>query len=134
MEITVKNFGNLPGGTPAELFTLDTGRGMEVDITNYGGIITSIRIPDKHKQPGDVVLGFDTLEDYLGDHPYFGAIIGRFGNRIGKGHFKLDRKQYTLAKNKGNKYLHGGTKGFDKVLWTASKEKTLLPLHGSASG
>lgn len=125
MEITVKNFGNLPDGRSVELHTLNNGRGMEVDITNYGGIITSIRIPDKHKQPGDVVLGFDNLEGYLGDHPYFGAIIGRYGNRIGKAQFMLEGKQYTLAKNNGENHLHGGMKGFDRVLWTASKEKTL---------
>lgn len=125
MEITVKHFGNLPDGRSAELYTLNNGMGMEVDITNYGGIITSIRVPDKHKQPGDVVLGFDSLEEYLGDHPYFGAIIGRYGNRIGKGQFTLEGKEYTLAKNNGQNHLHGGNQGFDKVLWTASKEKTL---------
>ncbi len=98
---------------------------MEVYITNYGGIVTSIRIPDKNKVPGDVVLGFDNLEDYLGEHPYFGAIVGRFANRIDKGQFTLEGKEYTLAQNNGPNHLHGGIHGFDKVLWTAATEKSL---------
>jgi aldose 1-epimerase len=125
MEVTKKKFGTLPDGREVMLFTLDNGRGMEVDITNYGGIITSLRIPDKNKEPGDVVLGFETLEEYLGEHPYFGAIVGRFANRIAGGEFTLEGQKYSLVLNNGPCHLHGGTVGFDKVLWTAATEKTL---------
>ncbi|MFC2090622.1 aldose epimerase family protein [Bacteroidota bacterium] len=123
MEITSHEFGKLPDGTTAILFRMNNGKGMEVDITNYGGIVTAIRIPDRHKQPGDVVLGFDSLEGYLGEHPYFGAIIGRVANRIGKGRFVLDGKEYIIAQNNGENHLHGGLIGFDKVLWSAKTEQ-----------
>lgn len=125
MDIVKKHFGTLPGGKNVELFTLSNGKGMEVDIINYGGIITAIRIPDKHKEPGDVVLGFDTLEEYLGEHPYFGAIVGRFANRIEDGKFELDGTTYQLARNNDGNHLHGGLEGFDKKHWTASVHKTL---------
>ncbi|MEX2371311.1 MAG: aldose epimerase family protein [Bacteroidales bacterium] len=125
MEITELLFGKLPDGREARLYTLANDQGMEVDITNYGGIVTAIRIPDKHMEPGDVVLGFDNLNDYLGEHPYFGAIIGRVANRIDKGKFTLHGKTYSLAQNNGPNHLHGGITGFDKVLWTASREKRL---------
>lgn len=125
MDISQQKFGNLQDGREVTLYSLSNDRGMEVDITNYGGIVTAIRIPDKNFKPGDVVLGFDTLEGYLGDHPYFGAIIGRFGNRIAKGRFELEGIEYELAVNNGGNHLHGGIVGFDKVLWTAAKEKTL---------
>ncbi len=124
MEIIKNAFGTLPDGREAFLFSLKNDAGMEVDITNYGGIITSIRIPDKKKEPGDVVLGFNTLEDYLREHPYFGAIVGRFANRIDKGQFTLEGEKYKLAQNNGPNHLHGGIRGFDKVLWTAATEKT----------
>ena len=125
MDIVKKHFGTLPGGKNVELFTLSSGKGMEVDIINYGGIINAIRIPDKHKEPGDVVLGFDTLEEYLGEHPYFGAIVGRFANRIEDGEFEMDGTTYKLARNNNGNHLHGGLEGFDKKLWTASVHKTL---------
>lgn len=125
MEITKKIFGTLPDGREALIFSLKNDSGMEVDITNFGGIITALRIPDKNKEPGDIVLGFETLEDYLGEHPYFGAIVGRYANRINGGKFTLNGKEYTLAQNNGPNHLHGGTEGFDKKLWTASTEKTL---------
>lgn len=125
MEITKKKFGLLPDGREVLLYSLKNNNGMEVDIINYGGIITAIRIPDKHKEPGDVVLGFETLDAYLAEQPYFGAIIGRYANRIADGRFTLDGKEYKLAVNNGPNHLHGGTKGFDKVLWTSSVEKTL---------
>jgi aldose 1-epimerase len=125
MEIAKKTFGKLPDGREAFLFNLKNDSGMEVDITNYGGIVTAIRIPDRKKEPGDIVLGFDNLEDYLGEHPYFGAIVGRFANRIDKGRLTLEGKEYKLAQNNGPNHLHGGTKGFDKVLWTAATEKTM---------
>jgi aldose 1-epimerase len=125
MEITKKTFGTLPDGREAFLFSLKNDSGMEADITNFGGIVTAIRIPDNKKEPGDVVLGFDNLEDYLGEHPYFGAIVGRYANRINKGQFTIEGKEYTLVQNNGPNHLHGGLKGFDKVLWTAATEKTL---------
>ncbi len=125
MEITKRSFGKLPDGREVTLFSLSNDSGMEVDIINYGGIITSIRIPDRHKRPGDIVLGFDSLDGYLGDHPYFGAIIGRVANRIGRASFTLEGQKYELAANNGPNHLHGGIAGFDKVLWTASTEKTL---------
>ncbi|HKK63159.1 MAG TPA: aldose epimerase family protein [Bacteroidales bacterium] len=125
MRIDEKKFGNLPGGEEVKLFTLSNENGMEVDITNYGGIIRSIRIPDKNRNQGDVVLGFDSLDEYLGEHPYFGAIIGRYANRIKHGRFTLEGKTYEMVQNNADNHLHGGTVGFDKVLWTAATEKTL---------
>jgi aldose 1-epimerase len=91
---------------------------MEVGITNYGAIVTSIRVPDRSGAFADVVLGFDSLEGYLGKHPYFGAVVGRYGNRIAKGRFSLNGVEYTLARNNGENALHGGLKGFDKQVWT----------------
>lgn len=123
MEINKRKFGIMPDGREVTLYTLSNGCGMEVDITNFGGIVTSIRIPDKNHEPGDVVLGFDKLDAYLDEHPYFGAIIGRFANRIEYGRFELDGLEYKLAVNNGNCHLHGGLKGFDKVLWTGAIEK-----------
>lgn len=115
----------MPDGREVSKYTLSNGRGMEVDVITYGGIITSIRTPDRHKEPGDVVLGFDSMEAYLGDHPYFGAMVGRVCNRIGGSRFELDGKIYPLTPNEGANHLHGGARGFDKQLWTASPQKTL---------
>ena len=113
-------FGILPSGDSAWLYTLTSDSGLIVKITNYGGIITEILTPDKEGKKANIVLGFDNLDQYLADHPYFGAIIGRYGNRIAKGEFSIDGQSYSLAKNNGNNALHGGLKGFDKVLWTAT--------------
>ena len=99
--------------------TLTNRRGAEVKITNYGGIITSLKVPDRKGNRDDIVLGFDNLDAYLKGSPYFGAIIGRYANRIAKGRFTLNGHQYTLAVNNGENHLHGGIKGFDKVVWTA---------------
>jgi aldose 1-epimerase len=112
---------------------------MEVDIITYGAIITAIRVPDKHHEPGDVVLGFDTLEEYLGDHPYFGAMVGRVCNRVARSRFELDGKLYHITANEGANQLHGGKKGFDKQVWTASSHKTpdqvsLILAYESADG
>ena len=112
------SFGSV-AGQPVELFTFRNANGIELKATNYGGIITSIVAPDRDGKPGDIVLGFDTLDGYLKDSPYFGALVGRYGNRIAKGRFTLDGKTYTLAVNNGPNHLHGGIKGFDKVIWTA---------------
>ena len=116
--VTRTSFGSV-AGQPVELFTLRNANGIELKATNYGGIITSIVTPDRDGKPGDIVLGFDTLDGYLKDSPYFGALVGRYGNRIAKGRFTLDGKTYTLAVNNGPNHLHGGIKGFDKVIWKA---------------
>lgn len=110
-------FGNMPDGTPITLYTLRNARGAEATICNYGGIMTSLKMPDRNGNFGDVVLGYDNLASYISNSPYFGALIGRYGNRIAKGHFTLDGKEYTLAVNNGPNSLHGGLKGFDKVVW-----------------
>ncbi|MDD5140765.1 MAG: galactose mutarotase [Verrucomicrobiales bacterium] len=117
--ITETGFGRLPDGTPVELYTLRNSHGMEATIMTYGGIVTTLKVPDKSGKFTDVVLGCDNLEAYLKGTPCFGALIGRYGNRIAKGKFSLDGVEYTLAKNNGENALHGGRKGFDKVMWTA---------------
>jgi len=124
MNIEKELFGTLPGGKEVDRYTLKNDKGMEVDIITYGAIISAIRVPGKNHEPGDVVLGFDTLEEYLGDHPYFGATAGRVCNRIGNARFELDGKIFSLTANEGKNQLHGGKKGFDKQLWTASTAKT----------
>jgi aldose 1-epimerase len=112
-------FGRTPDGQAVELFTLTNARGTEVRAINYGGIIVSLRVPDRAGRLGDVVLGHDTLEGYLKAPAYFGCIVGRYGNRIAKGAFTLDGRTYHLATNNGPNHLHGGTRGFDKVVWKA---------------
>ncbi|MFB3922521.1 MAG: aldose epimerase family protein [Terriglobia bacterium] len=112
-------FGRTGDGTSVDLYTLTNKNGIEVRAITYGGIIVSLRVPDKHGNFDDVVLGYDSLGGYLAKSPYFGAIIGRYGNRIGKAKFTLDGKEYQLAANNGPNALHGGLKGFDKVVWKA---------------
>ncbi len=114
--ITIEPFGTLPDGRRADLFRLVNGRGMAVSITTYGGAITALSTADRHGRFADVVLGSDRLDTYRA-HPYLGTIIGRFANRIGRGTFELDGETYTLACNDGDNHLHGGHRGFDKVLW-----------------
>jgi len=122
--ITSKQFGTTPDGTRVDLFTLTSDRGMEVKITNYGGAITSIQVPDRKGESGDVVLGYDTLAEYL-EHPRFlGALIGRHANRIARGTFSLNGNTYQLAQNNGPNHLHGGVRGFDKVIWDAQTKVT----------
>lgn len=116
--ITKAPFGKTADGASVDIYTLKNTAGMEVAITTYGGRIVSLKVPGRDGKFADVVLGFDNLEGYLGVHPYFGAIVGRYGNRIAKGRFTLDGKQYKLAVNDGANSLHGGLKGFDKVVWT----------------
>jgi aldose 1-epimerase len=114
-------FGTMPDGAAVDLFTLTNDTGMEVRTTPYGAIITSIRVPDRNGRLDDVVLGFDSLAEYITKKPpYFGAIVGRYGNRIAKGQFTLDGTTYRLAVNNGPNHLHGGIKGFDKALWNAA--------------
>ena len=112
-------FGTLPDGREATLYTLTNSSGMEVKITNYGGIITSIKVPDRDGNMGEVTLGYDSLDQYLAASPYFGCITGRFANRIAQGQFTLGEESYTLVANNGPNHLHGGTEGFDKKLWGA---------------
>lgn len=117
--ITQAPFGAMSDGKVATLYTLRNASGSQVQITNYGGTVTAIRVPDKNGVRGDVVLGFDTFKGYLGNSPYFGVLVGRYANRIAKGRFTLDGKKYQLAVNNGVNHLHGGIKGFDKQLWHA---------------
>ncbi len=120
--ITVQNFGKTPADTAAELYTLTNAKGMEAHISTYGGILISLKTPDRTGALGDVVLGHDDLESYIRNNsPYLGALIGRYGNRIGKAQFTLAGKTYKLAANDGPNHLHGGIKGFDKVVWRAEK-------------
>ncbi len=112
-------FGQLPDGTSVEVFTLTNPRGMEVRTIPYGAIIVSIKVPDRDGHLEDVTLGFDRLDGYAKTHPFFGAVVGRYGNRIANGRFSLDGTTYQLATNDGPNHLHGGVKGFDKRLWNA---------------
>ncbi|HEY0680716.1 MAG TPA: hypothetical protein VGD45_00150, partial [Steroidobacter sp.] len=112
-------FGTLPDGTAVDLYTMVNANGMEVRASNYGGIITALLVPDGTGKVTDITLGLKSFDDYVKNPPYFGAIIGRYGNRIGKAQFKIDDQTYKLPKNDGPNTLHGGLKGFDKVVWQA---------------
>lgn len=118
MRILKESFGEFEG-KKVDIYTLKNAGNIEVKITSYGGIVTSLKVPDKNGKFDDVVLGFNNLQDYLKSNTYFGAIIGRYANRIGNAKFSIDGKEYTLAKNNWMNSLHGGIKGFDKVLWEA---------------
>ena len=124
--LTRARFGSTPDGTGVDVFTLRNRRGVEIRAISYGAILTSISVPDREGRFADVVLGFDTLDGYLRPHPYFGAVVGRYGNRIGKAQFTLDGHTYRLAANNGPNHLHGGVRGFDKFVWNAE------PLTGAA--
>ncbi len=124
MKIKKHIFGVLRCGTEVALYTLINDHGMKVSITNYGGIVVSLFTPDRYGDVGDVVLGFDTIEEYEKHNPYFGCLVGRFGNRIANGKFILDGPTYTLAQNDGNNHLHGGLKGFDKKVWISKAKET----------
>lgn len=119
MQIKKDSFGKTADGVAVDNYTLTNAKGMEVKITNYGGIVNSLKAPDRNGKYEDVVLGYDNLDGYLKSSPYFGALIGRYGNRIAKGRFKLDGVEYKLAINNGVNALHGGERGFDKRVWTA---------------
>lgn len=131
MKATIEKapFGKTPDGTAVDLYTLKNAHGVTVKVMTYGCIITEIDVPDRHGQMGDIVLGFDNLDQYLQPHPYFGAVVGRYANRIAKGKFTLDGQQYTLATNNYPNALHGGLKGFDKVVWDAEPK---VVSHGVA--
>ena len=125
-KISKESFGKTADGESVDLFTLTNRNGMEAKITNYGGIVTTLTAPDRNNKYADVVLGFNDLDSYLKGHPYFGALVGRYGNRIAKGRFTLNGVEYKLAVNNGENHLHGGIKGFDKVVWTARSMRTKL--------
>lgn len=114
-----ESFGTLPDGRGVELYTLKNAAGMEVQVTNYGGIVTSLKVADRDGKFDDVVLGFDSLDGYLENDPHFGAIIGRYANRIANAQFELDGKTYRLIANDGPNTLHGGPMGFDTAVWRA---------------
>src|SRR5207302_5150064 len=126
---TKKSFGKTPDGQPVDLFVLTNKNGAEVSITNYGGAVVSLKVPDRSGKLADVVLGYDGIDGYVNDKSYFGALVGRYGNRIGHAQFVLDGKTYTLAKNNGENSLHGGVKGCNKAVWTA---KTLSKKDGQS--
>ena len=115
-------FGKTSDGANVDQYTLKNSNGMEVSVISFGGIITSLKAKDRDGKNEDVVLGFDNLGDYENKSPYFGALIGRYGNRIKEGKFSLDGVEYKLAKNNGENHLHGGLKGFDKVIWDVEVE------------
>lgn len=118
-QITSERFGVMPDGDEVQLFSLTNDQGMEVKVTNYGGIIVAINVPDRVGKIGDVALGHNTLEGYLHRSRYFGALIGRHANRIARGKFVLDGVEYSLTINNDKNHLHGGRKGFDRVVWQA---------------
>lgn len=124
LSITKEPFGQLADGKKADLYTLTNANGMVAKITNYGGIITHLTAPDKDGKWEDVVLGFDDLASYEAGHPFFGAMVGRYGNRIAKGKFTLDGTTYSLAINNGPNALHGGLVGFDKAIWAVEEVKS----------
>jgi len=123
VNITKKHFGQMPDGAEVYLYTLTNDLGFEVAIINYGGAITSLKVPDREGVLGDIVLGYETLDDYVGNPRYFGALIGRHANRVALGKFSLNGVEYQLDQNNGVNHLHGGFKGFDKRVWNASEEQ-----------
>ena len=118
-KVEQSHFGTLPDGRAVRRYTL-RNRTVEVELVEYGAIVTALRTPDDRGRIGDVVLGFDALEGYLDRSPYFGAVVGRYANRIAHGRFTLDGETYQLACNDGGNHLHGGVRGFDKVLWNGA--------------
>jgi len=124
MSIKKQAFGKTADGENVDLYTLTNTNGLKAKIMTYGGIVTSLETPDRNGNFADIVLGCDSLDEYIKGSPYFGALIGRFGNRIAKGKFTLDGVEYTLATNNGPNHLHGGIKGFDKVVWNAKQMQT----------
>ena len=127
--ITKRPFGKLPDGTTVDIYTLRNRHGLEVEITNYGGAVVTLRTPDRRGRMADIVLGYPDPPGYVNDTSYFGALIGRYANRIAQGKFTLNGVEYQLAKNNGVNHLHGGVQGFNKVVWRAID---LIRRHGVA--
>jgi len=119
MDIQKQLFGQMPDGQTVDLYVLANGKGLTAKIMTYGAILVSLGVPDRNGNIADITLGCDSLEDYMAASPYFGATVGRYANRIAKGKFTLEGVEYTLATNNGENHLHGGIKGFDKVIWQA---------------
>ena len=119
MSVSVRPYGSLPDGSAVRLFTLTNANGMSAAVTDYGALLVSLQAADREGAVGEITLGFDALAGYLGKHPYFGATVGRYANRIGGARFTLDGQEYRLAANNGENHLHGGVVGFDRVLWEA---------------
>lgn len=117
MSILQRNFGKVKDGIEAQLFSIENSNGMRVDVTNYGATVVSIYVPDRNGKIEDVVLGYDNLEGYLKDDKYFGATIGRCCNRIENSRFNINGNEYKVTQNEGKNHLHGGIRGFNKVLW-----------------
>jgi aldose 1-epimerase len=117
--ISKSAFGTMPDGTAVDLYTMTNANGLVCKVITYGAAITELHVPDRAGRLGDVVLGFDNLAQYLSDSPCFGAVVGRVANRIAKGRFTVDGRTYTLAINNGPNTLHGGIRGFDKIVWKA---------------
>ncbi len=137
--VTEASFGTMPDGTPVRLFALTNAAGMEVRATTYGVILVSVRVPDRHGKLDDIVIGHDNLEGYLTKSRYFGAVVGRYGNRISGGHVEIDGRTYQLTLNNGPNHLHGGVKGFDKTVWNAeiandSRGPSVVFTHTSPDG
>src|SRR5215813_6958980 len=128
-KVEKKSFGKLPDGTEVEEYTLRSSKGGVAKIITYGATLSELWMPDKSGKNADVVLGFDNLQQYLGDHPFFGATIGRYGNRIAKGKFTLDGKEYSLFLNNGPNSLHGGKEGFNRKVW---KGEAVEAAHAAA--
>ncbi len=128
-QINEQDWGTIGSGEQIHLYTLRNSKGMEASITNYGGRLVRLKVPDRDGKFEDVVLGCDDLAGYLGKNPYFGALVGRYANRIANGEFTLDGEVYKLARNNGENALHGGLKGFDKVVWSVGE---VSANHGSA--
>jgi len=128
MNVHKQPFGQTPDGTPVEVYILINDNGLEARVMTYGATLVSLKVPDRAGKPGDIVLGYEALDGYIKNSPYFGSIVGRYGNRIARGSFSLDGLTYKLAVNNGENHLHGGIKGFDKVVWEAAP----LPESGAA--
>ena len=124
MSIEIKSFGKLPSGEEAQLYIMENSNGSSVEITNYGGIIRAINVPDRDGNVKNIALGYDSVEGYIPNNGYIGALIGRVGNRIGGARFTLNGVEHKLAKNDGDNHLHGGIEGFDRKLWKA------IPIEG----
>jgi aldose 1-epimerase len=127
-KIIKERFGQTPDGSRVDLYTLANDRGVIIKVTNFGGIIVSIISPDRHGKPADIVLGYDSLNEYLDQQLYFGCIVGRYANRIADSNFILNGDAYALNSNEGNNHLHGGLSGFDKKIW---KTKEIEAQEGS---
>ena len=122
MKITKRTFGTLADSTAVSCWTMENAHGLRAELLDYGAAIRSIQVPDRTGRLVDVVLGYDDLAGYTGNPSFYGATIGRFGNRIGGAEFELNGKAYRLAKNNGENHLHGGLRGFDKYVWQGTEE------------